>query len=443
MSNPSEKPPRRFPPPCWTQDETLALIDAYRDRWFALRRGYLRTADWDAVAAVVTRRYPDVSPSKTSAQCRHKMEKLRQRYRVEKQRSLSFPGQFFSSWFFFNNMSSMDNGPSAALGSNQKDDNRVESGGGLRIKSLGDRNLVESVFGTRNCEKIDGNSNPNLDLDQDGVDPGDGFRVKALGNRNSFTSGFRAKNCVKVDGNSSSNLGSRVLNGCLTNLDAGSDEDTDHKTDFGVKDPADGKFVLPLFRGKKFHNIHGNFGHNFDTNHDEVGDCVDDGDGYCFKTPIDQDFLPPQFREKKFGKLDGNSNPNFDYTDSRFCVKLSGERYSVPAGFRAKKTDGKGDLNGFSSTTMGAGLGKKSGDRGIKRERGQIEEMVSSIKLLGEGFVKTENLKMEMTREIEKMRMEMEMKRNELILESQRQILDTFVTLFRENKKEKANTTTS
>ncbi|KAL0426350.1 UNVERIFIED_CONTAM: hypothetical protein Slati_2809800 [Sesamum latifolium] len=30
-----EKAPRRFPPPCWTQEETLALIEAYRERWYA------------------------------------------------------------------------------------------------------------------------------------------------------------------------------------------------------------------------------------------------------------------------------------------------------------------------------------------------------------------------------------------------------------------------
>ncbi|RAL50686.1 hypothetical protein DM860_015833 [Cuscuta australis] len=106
-----EKPARRFPAPCWTQEETLALIEAYRERWYALRRGYLRTADWDAVAEAVFSRCPDASPAKTSAQCRHKMEKLRQRYRAEKQRSLSFPaGCFFSNWFFFENMDAMENG---------------------------------------------------------------------------------------------------------------------------------------------------------------------------------------------------------------------------------------------------------------------------------------------------------------------------------------------
>ncbi|KAL0344564.1 UNVERIFIED_CONTAM: hypothetical protein Sradi_4287700 [Sesamum radiatum] len=119
-----EKAPRRFPPPCWTQEETLALIEAYRERWYALRRGYLRTADWDAVAAAVTSRCPGASPAKTSAQCRHKMEKLRQRYRAEKQRALSFPypaGRYFSSWFFFENMEAMENGTTPDVGSEARE----------------------------------------------------------------------------------------------------------------------------------------------------------------------------------------------------------------------------------------------------------------------------------------------------------------------------------
>nr|GEX08739.1 hypothetical protein [Tanacetum cinerariifolium] len=61
------KPPRKFPPLCWSQEEALVLIQAYRDRWHALRRGCLRTADWDAVAEDVGRICPGATPPKTSA----------------------------------------------------------------------------------------------------------------------------------------------------------------------------------------------------------------------------------------------------------------------------------------------------------------------------------------------------------------------------------------
>ncbi|KAL2903113.1 Trihelix transcription factor ASIL2 [Bienertia sinuspersici] len=128
---PPQPPPpvvvRKFPAPCWTQDETLALIQAYQDKWFSLRRRNLRTADWEAVADEVNRRCPDQSPPKTSAQCRHKMEKLRKRYRTEKQRIANlpphhhhhFPGNSFfppSSWVFFDLMDAMEIGPAPGNG---------------------------------------------------------------------------------------------------------------------------------------------------------------------------------------------------------------------------------------------------------------------------------------------------------------------------------------
>ncbi|XP_057511929.1 uncharacterized protein LOC130794045 [Actinidia eriantha] len=420
----AEKPPRKFPAPCWTQDETLALIDAYRDRWLALRRGYLRTADWDEVAEAVAMRCPAAGAAKTSAQCRHKMEKLRQRYRTEKQRSLSFPGRFFSSWFFFDNMDSLGIGSSSTVGSNQESANRtVDSIGGLlSIKGLSERDLVDSVLGTKN-------SRSNI---EGGVDLGSGFR----GNQNLVTIGFRAKNSGKMDGNS------RVLNGNSSYVDEGSDDDVGDDIDFGGgfrdRNLIDGKLVPPLIRAKKLEKIHGGFGDNFDSNHDD-GDG-DDG-GFFVRNPIDPHLVPPGCRGKKFGKVDGKLNPNFVCADGS---------YAVPTGFRTKgfgknlgyscpNLDSRFS-NGFASG-VGLGLGKKNGDRGVKRERGGIGEMVSSIKLLGDGFVMMEKMKMEMAREIEKMRMEMEMKRNELILESQRQIVDAFVTVLMEKKKKKASPT--
>ncbi|XP_066344896.1 trihelix transcription factor ENAP1-like [Miscanthus floridulus] len=80
---------RRLPPPCWTHEETLALIEAYRHRWEAVRKGNLRAADWDAVANTVTARcgrFPTAT-HKSGVQCRHKIEKLRKRYRAERSRS--------------------------------------------------------------------------------------------------------------------------------------------------------------------------------------------------------------------------------------------------------------------------------------------------------------------------------------------------------------------
>ncbi|KAK2967974.1 hypothetical protein RJ640_015419 [Escallonia rubra] len=70
-----DKPPQKFLPPCETQEKALSLIEAYSEKWCELYRGYLCTIDWDAVAASVGIRCPGAFPTKTFAQCRHKMEK--------------------------------------------------------------------------------------------------------------------------------------------------------------------------------------------------------------------------------------------------------------------------------------------------------------------------------------------------------------------------------
>lgn len=95
---------RRLPPPCWSHEETLALIAAYADKWHSLGRGNLRASHWDDVSSSVARDCP--SSSKTSVQCRHKIEKLRKRYRSEKPRSLS-------SWLYFPKMDAMECGAAA------------------------------------------------------------------------------------------------------------------------------------------------------------------------------------------------------------------------------------------------------------------------------------------------------------------------------------------
>ena len=96
----------------WTQDETVNLIQAYKDKWYSLKRGQLRANQWEEVAVTVAARcgYDYNEPSKSSVQCRHKMEKLRQRYRSEKQR-LAGSGGGVCAWQYFDLMDQLDRGP--------------------------------------------------------------------------------------------------------------------------------------------------------------------------------------------------------------------------------------------------------------------------------------------------------------------------------------------
>lgn len=390
-----EKPGRKFPAPCWTQEETLALIEAYRERWYALRRGYLRTADWDAVAETVVSRCPDASPAKTSAQCRHKMEKLRQRYRAEKQRSLSYPaGRFFSNWFFFENMDAMENGTVvSAARSNQEPDKQAISGNGFGLKTLIDQNILKLKLNPTKLTKSIEDSSPNFGFDQE-ITP--------------------------------KNFGARVSNGYLSYLDVASSKkeqvDVLHlENPFGMKSRIDG-IPMPIGFKPKRSSFNGELKNGFD-----IGN-------------------------KEMGKLDRGMNSNFsEYNginaSEEYIMRVLADRNSS-VHVRGNNGGGMEDSNhdmGVSNRFLSSlpRLGKKISDGssvGCKRERNSVDnvdQIAASIRFLGEGFMKIEKMKMEMAKEIEQMRMEREMKQSQMILESQKQMVDCFMKVLSELKNSK------
>ena len=114
----ADEPPRRSalkksaPAQPWSEVETFHLIDAYDERWTALGRGQLKAQQWEEVGADVAARCaaaPGVAVQrKTGTQCRHKLEKLRKRYRTEAARPVT------SLWTFFRRMDQLERGPLAA-----------------------------------------------------------------------------------------------------------------------------------------------------------------------------------------------------------------------------------------------------------------------------------------------------------------------------------------
>ncbi|CAH9128107.1 unnamed protein product [Cuscuta epithymum] len=144
---------RRLPPPCWSHEETVALIDAYRDKWYSLRRGNLRANHWQEVADDVAVRCPIDSP-KTAVQCRHKMEKLRKRYRSEIQRAAPYGGvrsqRYCSSWVLFKLMDSMERGPNAdspPMGDEEFDDD------GDDVKQNSAKHILGDIYSPNSYNK--------------------------------------------------------------------------------------------------------------------------------------------------------------------------------------------------------------------------------------------------------------------------------------------------
>ncbi|KAL7610732.1 hypothetical protein Lser_V15G10136 [Lactuca serriola] len=404
----AEKPVRRFPPPCWTQDEALALIQAYRERWYALRRGYLRTADWDAVAEEVGRICPGAVPPKTSAQCRHKMEKLRQRYRAEKQRALSFPGgQFLSTWFYFEAMDSMEKN-----GSGSNADEETQSGNDLNSSGMKNVN-----------SKNNHQSNAITVSNYGGLHPGRGIRFKP----------------VAADSNLVT-IASRSNNFRVSHNYAAQEEDNDN--DDEVEDEY---FIEPPI-GKNSGKTHKPSSQNYATrfqsdHHNNNGAHVHPSN---FQVTEHSGIRP-----RKFSKTASNSNPSYwnengeedddndDGEEEEVWVKMGKDRSSASMEYRDNKY---GDRNRNMNSSHHYFNGEDDFSRekkGVKRDNNNsLGEIVSSIKVLADGFVKMEKMKMDMVHEIEKTRMEAEMKRNELLLESQKQIVEAFVKGLADNRKQ-------
>lgn len=101
------------PPGTWTPLETSHLIDAYQEKWYSLKRGQLRTRHWEEVADSLAVRCAGLDSNKSSVQCRHKIEKLRRRYRSERQLLLR-KGPGSSRWPYYDRLDLMERGPGCA-----------------------------------------------------------------------------------------------------------------------------------------------------------------------------------------------------------------------------------------------------------------------------------------------------------------------------------------
>lgn len=144
--------------------------------------------------------------------------------------------------------------------------------------------------------------------------------------------------------------------------------------------------------------------------------------------------LPPN--QRFYSSLDnGTGNEN------GFRIKIPGRGTPPPALNLYNNSSSAYDdypPNYGLSKGLRDGYGK---DGGVKRSgdgNNPVEDMVAAIKMLGDGFVRVERMKMDMARELESVRMETEMKRTEMILDSQQRLVDSFSkAVFEKNKKVK------
>ncbi|KAG7616302.1 putative transcription factor MYB family [Arabidopsis thaliana] len=398
---------RRVPPPCWTDEETAALVNAYKDKWFALRRGNLRAADWDDVAAAVSSSSTVGGPPKSAIQCRHKIEKLRKRYRGEKQRALNRPGKFSSSWDLFPILDAMGFAPvtPAAVETYDPDvDHDDESNGldGFRVRSK------------RSGKFSGGYSDSPREV-------GDGYGVRS-----------RARNNMKMYGGFKSEFDSDHDSGSGFGLKRKYNGNPKVSADFDA-DSDDEIVLVPKATRLRTHGkpSSGDFSHG-------------SGGGFPLKSFGDRNFASHGFKPKNFSKPEPNFAQDLDYDDEFDDDRAEREGFNprIQSSRSSSRVNGYSRKEGSYPRNTGASNGYGSSSRfkheqmnaAAEVESDPIDEVVSSVKMLTEMFVRVENSKMEMMREMEKSRMEMELKHCQMMLESQQQIIGAFAEALSEKK---------
>ncbi|KAI9093366.1 hypothetical protein K1719_027380 [Acacia pycnantha] len=111
-SPPSTAPSRSSPFPgredCWSEDATFTLIDAWGERHLELNRGNLRQKHWQEVADAVNANHGHVKKARrTDVQCKNRIDTLKKKYKIEKNKVIDFDGNYTSPWPFFNRLDAL------------------------------------------------------------------------------------------------------------------------------------------------------------------------------------------------------------------------------------------------------------------------------------------------------------------------------------------------
>ncbi|CAM6125619.1 unnamed protein product [Calypogeia fissa] len=84
----------------WTDRAVELLLELYEQKWRGVSFGNLRVKDWEQVANNMDERYQWQGEKKTFLQCKNKIENLKKRYKLEKEKK-NEAGEVASDWPWF------------------------------------------------------------------------------------------------------------------------------------------------------------------------------------------------------------------------------------------------------------------------------------------------------------------------------------------------------
>ncbi|CAM6104777.1 unnamed protein product [Calypogeia fissa] len=118
---------------CWSEGATFTLIEAWGDRYIELNRGNLKQKHWKDVADAVNSR-EDGKAHKTDVQCKNRLDTLKKKYKLEKNK-VATSGGAGTKWVFFEKLDEL-------IGMSRKHKKSTKS-----LKRKRDINRVEDVNG--------------------------------------------------------------------------------------------------------------------------------------------------------------------------------------------------------------------------------------------------------------------------------------------------------
>ncbi|BBN06418.1 homoserine O-acetyltransferase/O-succinyltransferase [Marchantia polymorpha subsp. ruderalis] len=115
----------------WSDGAISSLLDAYEEKYTKLDRGHLKGRDWEEVSSVVNGRCGAQKTAKGVMNCKYKMDTLKRRYKVEKDKKRS-SGSMKSRWPWYARMEQLvEQGGDkmvAAEGSSAEDEDHLHPG---------------------------------------------------------------------------------------------------------------------------------------------------------------------------------------------------------------------------------------------------------------------------------------------------------------------------
>ncbi|KAG6546644.1 hypothetical protein Mapa_011833 [Marchantia paleacea] len=127
----------------WTDRAVDLLLELYEQKWRGVSFGNLRVKDWEHVASTMDERYHWQGERKTFLQCKNKIENLKKRYKLEREKK-NDAGEVMSDWPWFTRLHDI-------IGKAPKQVGLIEdSEGGTLALGLG--STVEGPDGEKECE---------------------------------------------------------------------------------------------------------------------------------------------------------------------------------------------------------------------------------------------------------------------------------------------------